>query len=55
MIIPKHALGPALMDSPFGRAFGHGGNNGDFECQWEYYADKEIGFIVMKSLHSDSD
>ena len=40
-------LGIALRESPYGLAFGHGGNNGDFRCQFEVYDDLKMGYIVF--------
>ncbi|MEM8583958.1 MAG: serine hydrolase [Bacteroidota bacterium] len=40
-------LGVALRDSPQGRVFGHGGNNGDFKCSFEMYEELKTGFIVF--------
>ncbi|OJJ16472.1 hypothetical protein BKI52_34890 [marine bacterium AO1-C] len=30
-----------------GEAFGHGGNNGDFQCQFKMYKDLDVGFVVF--------
>ncbi len=40
-------LGIALRDSPYGKVFGHGGNNGDFQCQFEVYQDLKMGYVVF--------
>ena len=40
-------LGIAIRDSPYGKVFGHGGNNGDFQCLFEVYKDLKMGYIVF--------
>jgi CubicO group peptidase (beta-lactamase class C family) len=40
-------LGIALRESPYGLVFGHGGNNGDFRCQFEVYDDLKMGYIIF--------
>ncbi|WP_264758367.1 serine hydrolase domain-containing protein [Neolewinella persica] len=40
-------LGIALRDSPYGLVFGHGGNNGDFRCQFEVYDELKMGYIIF--------
>lgn len=37
----------AVRDSPFGLVFGHGGNNGDFRCQFEVYKESKMGFAIF--------
>ncbi|OJJ16475.1 hypothetical protein BKI52_34905 [marine bacterium AO1-C] len=36
-----------MEKGPFGEAFGHGGNNGDFKCQFKMYKDLDVGFVVF--------
>ncbi|MEM9304918.1 MAG: serine hydrolase domain-containing protein, partial [Pseudomonadota bacterium] len=40
-------LGFSITESPYGIAFGHGGNNGDFHAMFEAYRDHGIGYVVM--------
>lgn len=40
-------LGIALEKTPLGTSFGHGGNNGDFKCQFKMYEDLDVGFIIF--------
>ncbi len=40
-------LGFQIKDSPNGRVIGHGGNNGDFQCLFEFYDDHQCGFIAF--------
>jgi len=37
----------AVRESPFGLVFGHGGNNGDFRCQFEVYKELKDGYAVF--------
>ena len=37
----------AVRDSPLGQVFGHGGNNGDFRCQFEVYKESKMGFAIF--------
>ena len=52
-------LGIAIRKSPYGQVFGHGGNNGDFLCNFEVYKDLKMGYIVFTNsdvgylLHKD--
>ncbi len=52
-------LGIFMQKTPFGPAFGHGGNNGDFKCQFVVYPELNAGFIVFTNsntgdfLHDD--
>jgi CubicO group peptidase (beta-lactamase class C family) len=43
----RYGLGFHLMNSPEGLVFGHGGNNGDFMCNFEAYDAHDAGFIVF--------
>ena len=43
----RFGLGLHMMKSPFGLAYGHGGNNGNFTCQFELYPDHQMGFAVF--------
>lgn len=43
----RYGLGFHMMNSPYGRVFGHGGNNGDFTCIFDIYDDHDMGFIVF--------
>ncbi len=40
-------LGIAVRESPYGPVFGHGGNNGDFQCEFEVYQDLKMGYVVF--------
>jgi len=37
----------AVRESPSGLVFGHGGNNGDFRCQFEVYKDLKAGYAIF--------
>jgi len=43
----RYGLGFHLMNTPYGLAYGHGGNNNDFVCQFEIYQEHDLGFIVF--------
>jgi CubicO group peptidase (beta-lactamase class C family) len=36
-----------VRESPFGQVFGHGGNNGDFRCQFEVYKDTRMAYVIF--------
>lgn len=36
-----------IRETPFGKSFGHGGNNGDFKCQFEVYKDLKMGYVIF--------
>jgi len=37
----------AVRETPYGLAYGHGGNNGDFRCQFEIYKDLKMGYVMF--------
>jgi CubicO group peptidase (beta-lactamase class C family) len=45
-------LGIALKKTPFGSAFGHSGNNGDFKCQFILYKDLNLGFVIFTNSNT---
>lgn len=45
-------LGIALRESPYGKVFGHGGNNGDFQCLFEVYKDLNMGYVVFTNANT---
>lgn len=36
-----------IRESPFGKVFGHSGNNGDFHCNFEIYDELKMGYIIF--------
>lgn len=42
-----HAVGPRVLETPYGRALGHGGVNFGQITLMEYYEDHDDGFVVM--------
>lgn len=52
-------LGFHLVDSPYGKGIGHGGNNGDFQCIYRIFPDHKMGFVLFANndfggeLHSE--
>jgi CubicO group peptidase (beta-lactamase class C family) len=47
-----YGLGIALENTPFGNVFEHGGNNGDFQCQFKMFRDLNMGYVIF--TNSDS-
>ncbi len=54
--VPKYkqymGLSINVRDSPYGKALGHGGNNGDFTCEFEVYKDQKMGYVVFTNADS---
>ncbi len=42
-----HALGPRVLETPYGRAIGHGGVNWGQISLMEFYEDQNAGFVLM--------
>ncbi|MEM6630570.1 MAG: serine hydrolase domain-containing protein [Bacteroidota bacterium] len=40
-------LGIMVFDTHWGKAYGHGGNNGDFRCQFEIFDEGKMGFALF--------
>ncbi len=45
-------LGIHMEETPFGPTFGHGGNNGDFKCQFKMYSELEAGFVIFTNSNN---
>jgi CubicO group peptidase (beta-lactamase class C family) len=41
-----------VRETPFGRSFGHGGNNGDFKCGFQVYKDLKMGYVVFTNSNT---
>jgi CubicO group peptidase (beta-lactamase class C family) len=41
-----------IRETPFGKTFGHGGNNGDFKCKFEVYKDKKMGYVLFTNSNT---
>ncbi len=41
-----------IRETPYGKSFGHGGNNGDFKCKFEMYKDKKIGYVIFTNSNT---
>ncbi|SFD16581.1 CubicO group peptidase, beta-lactamase class C family [Chitinophaga sp. CF118] len=41
-----------LRETPFGKSFGHGGNNGDFKCRFEVYQDLKMGYVIFTNSNT---
>ena len=40
-------LGIVTAETPYGKMYGHGGNNGDFRCQFEVFDEGKIGYALF--------
>jgi CubicO group peptidase (beta-lactamase class C family) len=45
-------LGIELEKTPFGFVFEHGGNNGDFQCQFMMFRDLNMGFVIFTNSNT---
>ena len=43
-----------IRETPFGKTFGHGGNNGDFKCHFEVYKDAKMGYAIFTNSNTSS-
>ena len=41
-----------IRETPFGKSFGHGGNNGDFRCHFEVYKDLKAGYVIFTNSNT---
>lgn len=41
-----------IRETPFGKSFGHGGNNGDFKCKFEVYKDRKMGYAIFTNSNT---
>lgn len=41
-----------IRETPFGKSFGHGGNNGDFKCRFEVYQDLKMGYVIFTNSNT---
>ena len=41
-----------IRETPFGKSFGHGGNNGDFKCKFEVYKDQKMGYAIFTNSNT---
>jgi CubicO group peptidase (beta-lactamase class C family) len=41
-----------IRETPFGKSFGHGGNNGDFKCKFEVYKDRKMGYVIFTNSNT---
>ncbi len=45
-------LGIELEKTPFGLVFEHGGNNGDFKCQFKMFKDLNMGYVIFTNSNT---
>jgi CubicO group peptidase (beta-lactamase class C family) len=41
-----------IRETPYGKSFGHGGNNGDFKCKFEVYKDAKLGYAIFTNSNT---
>lgn len=41
-----------IRETPFGKTFSHGGNNGDFKCKFEVYKDLQMGYVIFTNSNT---
>lgn len=41
-----------IRETPFGKSFGHGGNNGDFKCTFRVYKDLKMGYVLFTNSNT---
>ena len=41
-----------IRETPYGKSFGHGGNNGDFTCLFEVYKDLKMGYVIFTNSNT---
>lgn len=41
-----------IRETPYGKSFGHGGNNGDFKCKFEVYKDLKMGYVIFTNANT---
>jgi CubicO group peptidase (beta-lactamase class C family) len=41
-----------VRETPYGKSFGHGGNNGDFTCKFEVYKDLKMGYVMFTNSNT---
>ena len=41
-----------IRETPYGKSFGHGGNNGDFKCLFEVYKDIGLGYAIFTNSNT---
>ncbi|MFT3703542.1 MAG: serine hydrolase [Agriterribacter sp.] len=41
-----------IRETPWGKSFGHGGNNGDFKCTFRVYKESKMGFVLFTNSNT---
>lgn len=41
-----------IRETPWGKSFGHGGNNGDFKCTFRVYKDLKMGYALFTNSNT---
>jgi hypothetical protein len=51
--IPEYmGISLQIRETPFGKSFGHSGNNGDFKCKFEVYRDLKMGYVIFTNSNT---
>jgi len=52
-VVPAYmGMSLEIRETPFGKSFGHGGNNGDFKCTFEVYKDLKCGYVIFTNSNT---
>ena len=41
-----------IRETPFGKSFSHGGNNGDYKCRFKVYKDLKMGYAIFTNSNT---
>jgi hypothetical protein len=41
-----------IRETPFGKSFSHGGNNGDYKCRFKVYKDLKMGYVLFTNSNT---
>lgn len=44
-----------IRETPWGKSFGHGGNNGDFKCTFRVYKDAKMGYVLFTNSDTSNE
>lgn len=48
----QQSCNKSYLETPIGKTFGHGGNNGDFKCLFEVYKDQKMGYVIFTNSNT---
>ena len=52
ILLNHNSISLEIRETPFGKSFGHGGNNGDFKCKFEVYKDAKTGYAIYTNSNT---